>query len=181
MIYNSDLAVMRAGKDTTVVLSGAAFTNKSGRTLYESDVRLTAADGSSVTLAPDIIIDQGALAVTIPGKTRPGNYNLRATKAGFASNPAVISIVPEVRISRATYQGTITILGSGFGGYAKGSVTSATATITTVSGRRTTTRTVEGKIVSWSDTKIVADFGVLPSQVTVNSVFGSARSVVSRR
>jgi hypothetical protein len=173
--------VIRAGKDTMVVLNGAAFTNKLGSTVYESDVRLTAADGSAVTLEPDIVIDQGTLAVTIPGRTPPGNYNLQATKASFASNPAVISIVPVVRISRATYQGTVTILGSGFGGYAKGSATSVTATATTVSGRRATARTVEGRIVSWSDTKIVADFGTLPVQVTVKSVFGSATSQVSRK
>jgi len=180
MIHNSDLAVMRAGKDTTVVLRGAAFTNQSGGYLYQSDIRLTAADGSSVTLAPDIIIDQGALAVTIPGKTRPGNYRLRLTKAGFTSNPAVISIVPDVRIGRAIYRGTVVILGSGFGGYAKGSVTSVTATITAGSGRRATNRTVEAKIVSWSATRIVAYFGMCPREVTVNSVFGSAKSAVSK-
>lgn len=180
-VYNSDTAVICAGKDTTVVLNGAAFTHQQGGIVYESDIRLTAADGSAVTLEPDLVIDQGTLAVTIPGNTRPGNYNLQATKANFASNPVVISIVPVVRISRATYQGTVTILGSGFGGYAKGSATSVTATITTFSGRRTATRTVEGKIVSWTDAKIVADFGTLPVQVTVKSVFGSATCRVSRR
>jgi hypothetical protein len=134
-----------------------------------------------VKLEPDLIVDQGTLAVTIPGNTRPGNYNLQVTKADFASNPAVISIVPVVRISRASYRGTVTILGSGFGGYAKGSATSVTTTVSTVIGRRTTTRTVEAKVISWSDTRIEADFGTLPGQVTVKSVFGSATATVSRR
>ena len=113
-----------------------------GGTLYESDIRLTAADGSSVILEPDLILDHGTMVVTIPRNTRPGNYNLRAVKAGFASNPAVISVVPWVRISRAVYQGKVTILGTGFGGYAEGSATSVTGTITTGTGRRTTTKTV---------------------------------------
>ena len=51
-----------------IVLDGAGFTNTTGGTLYESNVRLTAADGSSVTLEPDF---QGPAAggldpVTVP-------------------------------------------------------------------------------------------------------------------
>jgi hypothetical protein len=164
-----------------IVLDGAGFTNTTGGILYESDVRLTAAGGSSVTLEPEIILDQGTMAVTIPRNTRPGNYNMQATKAGFVSNPAVLSVVPVVRISRAVYQGKVTILGSGFGGYAKGSATTVTGTITTGTGRRAVTKTVTGKITSWSDTKIEADFGTLPRDVTVNSLFGSAKATVSRR
>jgi hypothetical protein len=164
-----------------VILSGAAFTNTIRDSLFESQVRLTAADGSSVTLKPDLVIDQGSLAVTIPGSTRPGNYKLRATKADVASNPAVISIVPVVRIGRVVYRGRVTILGSGFSGYAKGSRTSVTGTIASGSGKRAATKTVTAKIISWSDTQIVADFGLLPQQVTVNSVFGRATSPVARR
>lgn len=180
-VFNADASTIPAGKATMVVLSGAGFTNQQGGKVYDSDVRLTAADGSSVTLEPDLILDEGNLAVTIPATTRPGNYNLQATKGKIASNPAVISITPKVSISRATYQGRVTILGSGFAGYAQGSTTSVTATIVTGSGRRATTRTVEGKVVSWTDTKIVADFGAIPQNVTVNSVFGTARGAVSRR
>jgi hypothetical protein len=180
-VYSSDLAVVRAGTGAMIVLDGAGFTNTMGGTLYESDVRMTAADGSSVTLEPEIILDQGTMAVTIPRKTRPGNYNIQATKAGLVSNPAVISVVPVVRISRAVYHGKVTILGTGFGGYAKGSATSVTGTITTGSGRRATTKTLTATIASWSDTKIEADFGTLPRDVTVNSLYGSAKSAVSRR
>jgi hypothetical protein len=43
------------------------------------------------------------------------------------------------------------------------------------------TKTVAGRIISWSDTQIVADFGTLPQQVTVNSVFGTAKATVARR
>jgi hypothetical protein len=180
-VYNADLATIPAGKDTTVVLSGAAFTSQNGGTLYEADVRLTASNGSSVTLQPELVIDQGAMAVKIPRTTRPGNYKLQAIHGNVASNSAVISVSPVARISRATYQGKVTILGTGFAGYAKGSPTSVTGTISTGSGKRVVTKTVEAKIVSWSDTKIVADFGVLPGKVTVNSIFGSSTASVSRK
>ena len=103
-VYYSDVASIRAGSDAMVTLTGASFTNTMGTTLYESDVALTAADGSSVMLTPDIILDEGTLVVTIPGDTAPGNYNVRAVKDEFASNPTVISIVPAVTITQASRQ-----------------------------------------------------------------------------
>ena len=103
-VYHSDVASIRAGSDAMVTLTGASFTNTMGAMLYESDVALTAADGSSVTLTPDIILDEGTLVVTIPGDTPPGNYNVQAVKDEFASNPVVISIVPEVAITQGRRQ-----------------------------------------------------------------------------
>jgi hypothetical protein len=180
-VYHSDVAVMAAGTDTLVVLTGAGFTNRAGNTLYESDVLVTAADGSSVTLTPDIILNEGSLAVTIPGDTAPGNYNVQLAKAEFVSNPAVISVVPVPSISGVTSDGPVTISGSGFGGHIEGAGTSITGTLTTKKGKKNaTTTTVEATVVSWSDTEIVADFGTSPDDVTVNSVFGSATSEVGK-
>jgi hypothetical protein len=173
-VYNSDKTTVTAGTATTVVLSGAAFTNSLGNTVYEANVKLTGADGTSVTLTPDIIVDQGSLAVTIPGTTVPGNYSIQAAKADFTSNPAVVSIVPKVKITRAAARRrTVTITGSGFAGYAAGSATSVTGT--TAGGK-----TVKGTVVSWNDGKIVANFGSVPARVTVNAVFGAAMSKVRR-
>ena len=177
-IYNGDRTAINAGTDTMVVLSGSAFTNTAAGAVFESDVLLTAADGSSLTLTPDLV-DEGLLAVTIPGDTPSGNYDLQAVKADEASNPVVVSIVAEVIIADATFDGTVTINGSGFGGYAEGSGTSVTGTITTGRGKkRSTTTAVEATIVFWSDTKIEADFDSIPTEVTVNSVFGSDTSEV---
>lgn len=178
-LYNSDLAVIKAGTDTTVVLNGVAFTDSAGSTAHESDVRLTADDGFSFTLEPDVIINSGKLAVTIPEATPPGNYKIQAVKGATASNPAVISVLPEVKIANATSDGTVTIRGSGFGGWAEGSGTSVTSKVKSTSDRFTTTTVVTAAIVSWSDTKIVADFGATSvNGVTVNSVFGSAAADV---
>jgi hypothetical protein len=177
-IYSSNRAVIRAGTNAAVTLNGSAFTNTIGSSSpLDSDVALTAADGSSVTLPPDSI-QEGTLAVTIPADTPPGNYDLQAVKGGFASNPAVVSIVPEVIITDVTSDGAfVTITGSGFGGYAAGSGTSVTATI----GKGKKKTTVGATIVSWSDTLIEADFGTTPKEVTVNSVYGTATSEVGGR
>jgi hypothetical protein len=168
-IDGSNISLTTAGTDTPVVVTGAGFTNMGGDVLFESNVLLTGVDGSTVTLTPDTIL-QDRLTVTIPGSTAPGNYNLQAVKAQFASNPAVISIVPEVIITDAAADGTtVAINGSGFGGYAAGSGTSVMVTGTTV----------EGTIVVWSDTRIVAEFASSPSEVTVNSVYGTDTSEVA--
>ena len=94
-LYNTDIASVPAGKDTMVVLSGAAFTNTAGGKSYEADVRLTAANGTSVTLKPELVLDEGSMAVKIPAKTRPGNYRIQAVKGEMASNPSVITVTPD--------------------------------------------------------------------------------------
>jgi hypothetical protein len=180
MVYNSNSPVIDAGADATVTLSGASFTNVIDNTAYISDAELTAGDGSSVTLKPDAV-DGGAMVVTIPGDTAPGNYDLRAVKADVASNPTVISVVPKVTIAETKGGATVTITGSGFGGYLAGSGTSVIGTYTVGKGKNATTRTAEGTIVSWSETKIEADFGSKrPNQVTVTSVFGSETAAVQQ-
>ena len=176
-IYTADHAVIRAGTENTVILTGSAFTNITGGTMFESDVVLTASDGSSVTLTPDMILEHEALAVTIPGDMAPGNYRIQASKPdgeenpSARSNPVVVSVIPVVTINNVSAaRGTVTITGSGFGGYAKGSGTAVVGT--------TRTRNLRGesqaKIISWSDTRIKANFGSrAPSEVTVRSVFGT--------
>lgn len=175
-VYRSDVALLRAGVDATVTLTGASFVNTMGPILYESDVTLTSADGAvSLTLIPDIIVDEGALVVTIPGNTPPGNYDVRAVKDRFASNPTVISIIPQVTITRAVAsRGLTTINGGGFGGYAAGSGTTVTGTYLTRVGRHVRVETMEGRVISWNDRRIVVSFSNAPGTVKVRSVFGSA-------
>lgn len=179
IVWGADRHVIDAGKDTAVTLTGSGFTNVGGGKLYQSDVVLTSADGTAVTLTPDSLAD-GTLTVTIPGSTPAGNYDLQAVKGRLASNPAVVSIVPEVTVTSATStrRGTVIISGSGFSGHAVGSVTSLTTTKTTGwRGRRRTT-TEESRVISWTDKRIVAVFARQPSRITVNSVFGKATSRV---
>ncbi|MHB9067228.1 MAG: hypothetical protein ACYC4B_25880 [Pirellulaceae bacterium] len=177
-LYSSDVASINAGKDATVLLDGAALINTANGKSYASDVRLTAADGTSVTLKPDLILDQGSLGVTIPAGTKPGNYKLQAAKGDLASNPAVLSVVPTVTITAASANGPVTITGRGFGGYAVGSGMNVTGIVTSTRVRGARKKTVQGTIISWSDTKIVARFREVPQTVSVRSVFGNATSRV---
>lgn len=174
-LYSSDSPVIDGGSSAAVTLTGAAFENITNLIHYSSDVSLTAADGTSVVLIPDLVT-QGELAVTIPGDLAPGNYDVQAVKADVASNPTVISIIPPVVISKAIGYRTVTINGGGFGGYGAGSGTSVLGTISDGSGGSTA---VEGSILSWSETTIKAQFASRPSDVTVFSVFGSASSDVT--
>jgi hypothetical protein len=183
-IYESDGTVVTAGKETMLILTGAAFTSINGGVLFESDVVLAAADGSSVILTPDVMLEQEAIAVTIPADTAPGNYRLRAVQADgefnalVKSNPVVVSVVPEVTISRAmARRGIVTIVGTGFGGYAKGSGTSVTG----MTGASALRGVSEATIISWSDTRIKADFrSRTPKEVTVRSVFGTDTYAIAR-
>jgi hypothetical protein len=185
-IYNAEPSTVTAGTATVVTLLGSAFTNTADGNQYKSLAVLTAADGSRVTLTPDLI-DEGKLAVTVPGDIAPGNYALRAVKTDLtgepvASNAVVISIVPRLVVRDATWDGTtVKIGGSGFSGYAAGSGTSVTGAATPGgSENKALSTTPEATIVSWSDTAIEAAFDSRPNRITVNSVFSSATAKVSK-
>lgn len=174
-LYDADMTTLTAGREAVLLLSGAAFINTAKNQLFESNIRLTAENGTTMTLEPDIILDHGSMAVTIPATVGPGNYRLQVTKEDKASNPKVVSIKPEVKITRAvSSRGLATISGSGFGGYAAGSGTTVTGTYLKQVGRNVRVMTMEGTVVSWSDRRIVASFPNAPGTVKVQSVFGTA-------
>jgi hypothetical protein len=174
------------GTDTPVTIDGSGFVNVSAGMVYRADISLTGPDGSRIVLAPELR-DEDMIVVTIPGETPPGNYDLRATKIDgdgerVASNPVVISIRPQVLITEASGESIVTITGSGFGGYGEGTAMRVTGRIAAGKSRDHAARNVKAEIVSWSDTAIVADFGVgaRPKQITVESVFGSVTAEVVR-
>jgi hypothetical protein len=174
-LYHADTTSLTAGREAMLLLSGAAFINTANNQAFESDVRLTAEDGTSVTLEPDLILDHGNMAVTIPATVGPGNYRLQVTKEDVASNPEVVTIKPEVKVTRAvSSRGLATIYGSGFGGYAAGSGTTVTGTYLARVGRRLQVQTMEGSVISWSDRRVVVSFPNAPGTVKVQSVFGTA-------
>jgi hypothetical protein len=170
-ISSSDAIVMTAGTDTSFILTGSAFTNLVGTYEWVSDVLLTAADGSSVTLTPDSIT-QRSLTVTIPGTTATGNYMLQAVKGVYAaSNPVAISIKPEVVIDDVVTVGSdLTITGSGFGDSPPEG--SGDYLNVEVNG-------VPADISSWTDTEITASvsgYGASSAggTVTVNALYCNA-------
>jgi hypothetical protein len=166
-IKNSDVRVITAGTDTTVTLTGSAFTNLVGTFQWTSDVVLTDVNDSSLILIPESI-SQGSLKVTIPGTMPVGNYTMQALKGDdAASNPVVISVKPEVVITDVKYcrlLGILFITGSGFGEKPEGT----DDYINVMKGDRML------NILFWTDVAILAFGARCGETVTVNALFGSA-------
>jgi hypothetical protein len=162
-----------SGVDTVITVSGSAFKNTEGDSVYSSKVVLTAYDGSSFTLEP-VTITESAMDVVIPATLAPNNYVLRAAKEDKTSNCVNLSVMPAVVITSSTCKdGIVTITGSGFGLYVDALGSGTGVTLTAPAGDCT--------IISWTDTEIVADFGtcISGSAVAVSSVYGAASADVT--
>lgn len=91
-----------------------------------------------------------------------------------AAAASLDSPLPAVVITEAAAEGAmVTIHGTGFGGYAVGSITSVTGAVTTEENPDAGYDDLEGTVISWSNEMIVAEFAALPRRVTVMSVFGT--------
>ncbi|MEN8262455.1 MAG: hypothetical protein ABFR82_03235 [Nitrospirota bacterium] len=163
-----------AGTDTSITITGAAFTNTDqapeGPVTLNSEVVLTAADGTTTIITPDSV-SESIMDVTIPGTLAAGNYTLRAVKASNDSNAVNIAVIPPVSIADETCnrkKGVLTINGSGFSNKPEG--TEADINVE-VNGQAI-------DIISWTDTRIKASVSSCPGNatVTVNALFGSAAS-----
>jgi hypothetical protein len=153
-------ASIAAGTPTLVTVTGAALISDSAA----SDVRLTAADGSSVTIAPDSITGD-ALTVTI--NAAAGSYTIQAVKDGEASNAVALSVMPQVAITDMDCSkclSTMTITGVNFA--VKPAGTDEDISVTE-DGRPL-------NVISWSDTEIKVSGARCRGDVAVNGVFGSS-------
>ena len=167
-VESADVSVMSAGTGADVTLAGVAFTNLVMGQELVSNAALTAPDGSTTSLVPTSVTES-EMVVSVPGASTAGKYVLRAKKGLKLSNPAVIAVKPRVVINSANCGGgTVSVTGSGFGGYAD--ATDSGTSITSVIGGVAQT----GSVVSWSDSQIVAGFSDCGDTVQVSSVFGSA-------
>jgi hypothetical protein len=160
------------GTETTLTLSGSAFTNTvqtpDGPFALDSQVVLTAEDGTSTTLTTNTISDS-SMDVTIPGTLATGNYIVRAVKGSNDSNAVNIAVIPVVTITDDTCskkKGVLTINGLGFGTKPEG--TDADINVE-VNGQ-----TVD--LISWSETQIKASVSRCSKNatITVNALYGSA-------
>jgi hypothetical protein len=171
-IEGISVSVLTAGSDTSVVISGSAFTNMSEGIELTSNVVLSALDGSVIELTPDSI-SENSLTVTIPGTTTTGNYDMRVVKDVQESNPVVVTIVPDVEITDVRCRGnkkrgyTLTVTGSGFGDAPPpGSGDYLNVVLNGI---------VLDSTITWEDTEITAGVSRCPSTslVNVNALFGS--------
>jgi hypothetical protein len=159
-----------AGTDTGITINGSAFTNYVMGSLVTSNIELTAADGSKVTLIPNTI-DVNTISVTIPGTLAPGNYIVRAVKGLNSSNAAGLAIVPAVTITDVDCnkkKGVLAVNGSGFGTKPEG--TDADISVE-VNGQNV-------DIISWGDNLIKTSVSKCSDKdtVTVDALYGSATS-----
>jgi hypothetical protein len=159
-IGNAAPASITAGTPTQVTVTGAALISDSAA----SDVRLTAADGSSVTIAPDSITGD-ALTVTI--NAAAGSYTIQAVKDGEASNAVALSVMPQVAITDMDCSkclSTMTITGVNFA--VKPAGTDEDISVTE-DGRPL-------NVISWSDTEITVSGARCRGDVVVNGIYGSS-------
>jgi len=161
-IYNAAPAVITADTATQVTVTGAALI--STIPAATSDVRLTAADGSSVTITPDSITGD-SLTVTITAAA--GSYTIQAVKDGEASNVVGLSVMPQVAITDMDCSkclSTMTITGVNFA--VKPAGTDEDISVTE-DGRPL-------NVISWSDTEITVSGARCRGDVVVNGVYGSS-------
>jgi hypothetical protein len=171
-IAGVDDLTMTAGTDTTVTLTGAAFTNTvmGGTIELFSQVEMTASDGSTTLLVPDSVTES-EIVVTLPGSLAVGNYDLRAVKGPKGSNPVVVSVTPAVVITDTACskkKGVVTITGSGFSEKPEGTDDYIGVTI----------NGVDAELISWGTTTIKASVSKCTGKdtVTVDALYGSATS-----
>jgi hypothetical protein len=166
-ISSSDNTVITAGTDMPVTLSGSAFTNIFNTTNYISSIVLTAADGSTIDLAPSAI-SESTLTVTIPGTISAGIYAIRAVKDDVLSNPMAITIKPAIEIGNTACggcTGITTITGTGFG---DAPPEGAEEFLNVMANG------VALEVISWTDTEIKVSGGCSDDSLTVNALMGSA-------
>jgi hypothetical protein len=164
-IMSISKSIITAGSPTVITLTGSAFKNLADGTEYSSNVVLTAGDGSLVELTPDFI-SESAITVTIPGTIETGNYILRAVKLDKLSNPANLSVTPEVAITDLECSkclGTMTITGSGFSEKPEGT----DEDISVMENGRPL------NVITWTDTVIQASGSRCSGTVEVDALFGS--------
>jgi hypothetical protein len=162
-------SVLSEGIDTTITITGTAFTNIDVNTGQEltSTVVMTADDDSTSALIPDTIAES-SITVTVPGTLAAGNYRVQAVKQNKFSNPKGIGIKPAVSITDVNCdkkRQLLIISGTGFSEKIEGtdayiSVKSDNALL---------------DIISWTDTRIKASVSRCSKHmvVTIDSLFGT--------
>ncbi|MHB8811461.1 MAG: PKD domain-containing protein [Desulfobulbaceae bacterium] len=158
-----------AGVETLVTLTGSAFTNTvqgpEGPIEVSSNVVLTAADGTKITLTPSMITES-SMNIVLPATLTAGNYELRAVKGSSTSNPMVMAVIPALTIDSAICSNNIVVVsGSGFKQYVDANNSGTGVRI--AGGNKCS-------VNSWTDTLIEADCGTCSGTVEVSSIFATA-------
>ncbi|UCD34944.1 MAG: hypothetical protein JSU90_11730 [Nitrospiraceae bacterium] len=174
VIDRADIVNVLAGTDTQITLTGTGFVNTMNGVTYSAIVSLSGSTGIPVQVTPESV-SESTLVFTVPGTTAAGNYEVRALKEDKQSNPAVISIVPDVTITFMkcdTKARLLTINGMNFGDQYSGAENYINVE-------------VNGVVVtplSWSNTQIVvpvADCRLEPL-TQVKALYGAEERLCSK-
>jgi len=163
---------LAAGKETALTITGSSFVNIGGNGVtYNPSVSISNAT-TSITLTPASFTDS-EIKVLVPA-LQAGSYDLRVTKEGVKSNLAKLVVAPELSVKTAilSSKNTVTVTGTGFGDMPP---------VDYKSGLGVKIGAVECKVLSWSNTKVVASSPVIQvdAMVTVMTLNGSVSKPVS--
>ncbi len=169
------------GNSTSLVINGDNFYEIINNKTYSSVVVLVNRPGNNITTLTPSSITNTQIVVTIPSMSR-GGYGIYVLKNGSMKSKKLPMVsAPDVIVSTAKKNdNTITILGSGFGGYDSLYQKFVNVTIKYVNRRGATIfRNVQ--VSDWSDIAINvsstdAEIGDI---VTVNSIFGSNSTTIT--
>ncbi|RII29651.1 MAG: hypothetical protein CXR30_10015 [Geobacter sp.] len=163
---------LAAGKEIALTITGVSFVNVGGNGVtYNPSVSISNAT-TSITLTPASFTDS-EIQVLVPA-LQAGSYDLRVTKEGVKSNLAKLVVIPELAVKTAilSSKNTVTVVGTGFGAAPPADYTS---------GLGVSVGEVQCKILSWSDTKVVASNAAVQvgAMVTVKALNGSVSKPIS--
>ncbi len=170
------------GMDTVIKLYGDAFSNVVPapmpglpEMLMECKVVVTDAIGVKTILTPSSLTES-EMVVTVPGTLEAGNYDIVAAKGDVegdnyvASRALNLTVAPVAEIygDADCNNGTVTITGSGFGGF----MPAADAGTSVSRGGKAC------KVLSWTANEIVAECGTEGTTVDISTIYGSASADV---
>lgn len=161
------------GKETSLTLTGSAFTNVGGDGVTVYNPKVSISGGTTNLSLEPFSVTESEIKVLVPALPL-GNYEVTVTKEGVESNLAKLIVIPEVLVKSAVLgsRTSLTITGQNFG----------TAPSTQYnSGLGVYVGTQPAKIVSWSNSKIVASSPGFKAgaKVVVQTLYGKVSGTIS--
>lgn len=156
------------GVATEVTVTGESFVNSMAAPFsgysFSGQIQVTDGNGVAQILVPKTV-STSSITFDMPADLATGSYTLQVLKATKLSNALTINVVPETKVaisSASCDNGTLTVLGSGFGKLPFG---------VSMNG-------VAAKISTWADDKVVAT-GTCGSNVELKTAFASATATAT--
>lgn len=173
MINSQSVLVAHVGQATNFILNGSSFTNlgTDGVTAYNPTV--TISNGTTTLTLQPFSITESEIKVLVPALLQ-GIYDVRVIKEGVQSNKATLTVVPDVQLNSAVLgsRTSVTITGKNFGAAPPAGYTSGLGVF---AGDQ------PAKIVSWSNSKIVASSSNFRagSAIAVRTINGAVSGTIS--